>query len=231
MYRISITPEETRRELQAAGRYMLANGLAWGNAGNLSARLSETRGLITASGTRMGELADDDFAEFAIGPGEPPSGGRKPSKEVPMHRAVYQARPEINAILHASPFYSTLLACTGGSLPGDLFVEDMYYLERVARVAYAQPGTQALGEAVGAQAVRANALLLENHGVLVYDTSVREALMGLHTLEMTARMVVTARAAELDLQALPAATVAEFLERSGYRPRRQWPAQGASGEA
>ena len=218
-----MTPDEARRELQAAGRYMLENGLAWGNAGNLSARLSPTRGLITASGTRMGELGDNDFAEFAIGSGAAPAGGRKPSKEVPMHRAVYEARPEINAILHASPFYSTLLACTGGSLPGDLFVEDMYYLERVARVAYAQPGTQALGEGVGAQAKLANVLLLENHGVLVYDTSVREALMGLHTLEMTARMVVTARAAHLDLQPLPPATVGEFLERSGYRPRREWP--------
>ena len=28
-----------QRELQAAGRYLLANELAWGNAGNLSARL------------------------------------------------------------------------------------------------------------------------------------------------------------------------------------------------
>jgi ribulose-5-phosphate 4-epimerase/fuculose-1-phosphate aldolase len=227
MYRISVTPEEARRELQAAGRYMLDNELAWGNAGNLSARIGQDLGLITASGTRMGELADDDFAEFAIGAGETPAGGRKPSKEVPMHRAVYQARPEINAVLHAAPFYSTLLACSGGSVPADLFVEDMYYLERVARVGYAQPGTQALGEMVGAQAGKANVLLLENHGVLVYDTSVREALMGLHTLEMTARMVVTARTAGLDLRSLPAATVAEFLERSGYRPRREWPPQEA----
>ena len=230
MVPMNMTPDEARRELQAAGRYMLENGLAWGNAGNLSARLSPTRGLITASGTRMGELRDDDFAEFTIGGDEPAAAhGRKPSKEVPMHRAVYQARPEITAVLHGSPFYSTLLACAGGSLPGDLFVEDMYYLERVARVPYAQPGTQALGEAVGAQAPKANVLLLENHGVLVYDTSVREALMGLHTLEMTARMVVTARSAGLSLQALPPATVAEFLERSGYRPRREWPP--ASGDA
>src|SRR5205085_3153795 len=152
---LNMTLEEARRELQEAGRYMLANGLAWGNAGNLSARTSPELGLITASGTRMGELADDDFAQFAIGSGPAPAVGRKPSKEVPMHRAVYEARPEINAILHASPFYSTLLACTGGGLPPDLFVEDMYYLERVARVEYAQPGTQALGERVGRQARRA----------------------------------------------------------------------------
>ena len=219
----SLTAEAARRELREAGRYMLENALAWGNAGNLSARLGPGLGLITASGTRMGELGEDDFAEFAIGAGEAPAGGRKPSKEVPMHRAVYQARPEINAVLHASPFYSTLLACTEAGLPNDLFVENMYYLERVGRVAYAQPGTQRLGELVGEAAPRANVLLLGSHGVLVYDTSVREALMGLHTLEMTARMLVTARAAGLALQPLPAETVAEFLERSGYRPRRAWP--------
>jgi hypothetical protein len=96
-------------------------------------------------------------------------------------------------------------------------------LERVARVPYAHPGTEALGEAVGREARNANVLLLENHGVLVYDTSVREALMGLHTLEMVARMVVMARAAGLPLKSIPRGTVADFLEHSRYRPRRRWP--------
>ena len=50
-----------QRELQAAGRYLLANELAWGNAGNLSARLEADTLLVTASGTRLGELSDDDF--------------------------------------------------------------------------------------------------------------------------------------------------------------------------
>lgn len=214
--------EDARAELQLAGRYMLDNGLAWGNAGNLSARLGPERGLITASGTRLGELAAEDFAEFGWGSTPAPAQAKKPSKEVPMHRAVYEARPEIGAVLHASPFYSTLIACADLPLPGDLFVEDMYYLERVARVPYAHPGSEALGQAVRAQAAAANVLLLENHGVLVYDTTVREALMGLHTLELVCRMVITARAAGAELQGLPPTVVDEFLARSGYRPRREW---------
>lgn len=212
---------EARRGLQSAGRYMLANDLAWGNAGNISARLDTDRYLITASGTRLGELQDDDFVECSFS--GPVPGGRKPSKETPVHRAIYEQRPEIGAILHASPFYSTLIACTNTQLPADLFVEDMYYLERVERLGYCHPGSPELGEAVRSKARQANVLLLDNHGVLVYDTSIQEALMGLHTLEMVCRMAIIARSAGLELGPLPASTVKDFLENSGYRPRREWP--------
>ena len=102
--------EDVRRDLQAVGRQMVDLGLAWGNAGNISARTDADRFLITATGTRLGELADDDFAECSLQ--GVVTGERKPSKEVPMHRAVYEVRPEINVILHASPFYSTLIACS-----------------------------------------------------------------------------------------------------------------------
>ncbi len=214
------TPQD---DLRAAGRYLFENGLAWGNAGNLSVRLGPELGLITASGTQLGALADDDFAEFAWGGATPRDLGRKPSKEVPMHRAIYEMRPEIGAVLHASPFYSTLVACSAIELRGDLFVEDMYYLERVARVPYAHPGSAALGDVVREQALAANILLLDNHGVLVFDTSVKEALMSLHTLEMVCRMTLAAREADVALKGLPPAVVDDFLERSGYRPRRSWP--------
>ena len=211
---------EARRGLQSAGRYMLDNNLAWGNAGNISARLGPDRYLITASGTRLGELQDDDFVECSFA--APLSKDRKPSKETPMHRAIYEQRPEIGAVLHASPFYSTVVACTEIDLPADLFVEDMYYLERVERVAYFHPGSLELGKAVYARARQADILLLENHGVLVYDSSIREALMGLQTLEMVCRMAITARSANLKLRSLPTSTVADFLTNSGYRPRREW---------
>lgn len=212
---------EARAGLQAAGHYMLENDLAWGNAGNISARLGPDQYLITASGTRLGELADEDFVECSFD--GPLAGNRKPSKETPMHRAIYEQRPEIGAVLHASPFYSTLVACADLQVPADLFIEDMYYLERVVHVGYFHAGSPELGEAVRANATQANILFLDNHGVLVYDTSIREALMGLQTLEMVCRMVITARGAGLALRPLPSTTVTDFLESSGYRPRREWP--------
>jgi 3-dehydro-4-phosphotetronate decarboxylase len=213
--------EDARRDLQAVGRQMVDLGLAWGNAGNISARTEADRFLITATGTRLGELADDDFAECSLQ--GLPLGDRKPSKEVPMHRAVYEVRPEINVILHASPFYSTLIACSQVEIPSRWFIESMYYLERVARVPYAHAGSQTLGEGVREQASQANVLLLENHGILVYDTSVREALMALQTLEYTCRMLITARSAQIDLTSLSPDTAQDFLNNAGYKPRRNWP--------
>jgi L-fuculose-phosphate aldolase len=215
--------DDFRAQLQHAGRYLLNNTLTWGNSGNLSARTAENQYLITASGAQLGNLGEDDFVECSISFAESPFYARKPSKEMPMHAAVYERRPEINAVLHASPFYSTLIACSDLDVPGDLFVENMYYLERVGRVRYCHPGSAELGAAVGDQAAAANILLLENHGVLVYDTTVSEALMALHTLELVCRMVVTARSAGLSLHHLPAATVTDFLTNAGYRPRREWP--------
>jgi 3-dehydro-4-phosphotetronate decarboxylase len=224
-----MNPTDARTQLQAAGRYMIEHGLTWGNAGNISARIAPNQALITASSTRLGELQDDDLVAFGFSNEEEPNVGaslvparstRKPSKEVPMHRAVYEARPDINAVLHGAPFYSTLVACTAITIPADWFVEAMYYLERIARVPYHHPGSEELGDAVRAQAAKAN---VDNHGVLVYDTNVQEALMALHTLELTCQMLVTARAANLPIQPLAPNTVTDFLERSGYRPRRQWP--------
>ncbi len=216
--------ETVRRELQAAGHYLLTNELAWGNAGNLSARISPDRLLVTASGTRLGELNDDDFVECPVDASQETVYPRKPSKEMPMHRAIYYARPEINAVLHAAPFYSTLIACANEiDIPNDWYVENMYYQERVARVSYCHPGSEALGEAVAAQATKANVLLLENHGVLVYDTSISEALMALHTLELTCRMLITARSAGIAMKPVSREMVSAFLQESGYRAPHQWP--------
>lgn len=218
---MNVNRDHVIKQLQAAGRYMIEHDLTWGNAGNVSARTGADRYVITASGTRLGELAADDLVECALEQPAPVA-ERKPSKERPMHEALYAERPEINAVLHASPFYSTLIACSDVTISADWFVESMYYLERVARVPYCDPGSTDLGAAVREQAAQANVLLLDNHGVLVYDISVSEALNALHTLEITCRMWLTAHSAGVQLRELDPALVQRFLTQAAYKPRREW---------
>lgn len=215
-------------ELIRVGREMLRRGLTWGNAGNISCRLGDDAVLITASGASLGELGSDDLVEVPLANEAAAVRGRKPSKEVPLHRAVYRARPDAEVVLHGAPPYSTLAACSGLSVPDGLFVETMYYLERVARVPYHHPGSPELGEAVGAAARSAEVLLLENHGVVVFDTSPAEALQALEVLEFACRLVVQALASGLTLQTLPEAAAEDFRLRSGYRPVRLRPAGDGS---
>jgi L-fuculose-phosphate aldolase len=201
---------------------MMQFELAWGNAGNISVRTGADTYMISASGTYLGELADEDVVECRFDGSLVDQDAKKPSKEMPMHRAIYETRPEIGAVLHASPFYSTLAACSALEIPSSLFVETMYYLERIERVPYRHPGSEALGEAVRDQAGKANILLLDNHGVLVYDTTLQEARMALQTLEMACRMLITSQAAQIRLNPLPESQVGDFLNHAGYKPRRKW---------
>lgn len=211
---------DLRKDLCKLGRYMLENQLAWGNSGNISARLSHTQMLITGSGTDMGQLAPSDLVAVDFETMEW-GGELKPSKEIPMHAEIYKHRPDVHAVLHASPFWTTLMSCADIPYVSELFVESMYYLERVAYVEYHHPGSEALGQAVGEQCTDANVIILKNHGVLVYDSSLKEAKMALETVEMTSRMIITARMSGLTLHALSPATANDFLEHAGYKPRRR----------
>lgn len=202
---------------------MVAHGLTWGDAGNLSFRSGDDL-YVTASGSRLGDLTQDDIVSVPLQAAPVGSGpARRPSKELPLHRAVYSSRPDAAAVLHGAPFHATLVACSDMTVPDDLFVETMHYLERVASVPYHHPGSQDLATAVGQAARSSEVLLLENHGVVVFGESLSEALQGLQVLELACRMAITARTANLTLRRLPPETVTDFRERAAYRPRRSRP--------
>ncbi len=203
-------------QLLAIGRYMASQQLVWGNSGNISLRDEDTI-FISASGTVLSLIEREEFVPCPLS-GRPASGIRKPSKELPMHQAVYAERPDVQCVLHASPFYSTTVACSSIRLQKNTFVESMYYLFDIAEIAYHHPGTQALADAVREKASETNVILLKNHGVLVYDTSVREALARLETLEIASRMTLLAQCGGFSLNGVANEMVNEFIYDSGYKP-------------
>jgi 3-dehydro-4-phosphotetronate decarboxylase len=206
------------QDLQKTGLFMMEKNLAWGTAGNISAKCEDGY-LISATGTYLGELEVEDFAYCQ---GGEHLAGKKPSKEYVMHEGIYEQRPEIGAVLHSSPFYSTLIANSDLHLPSNYFVESMYYLERIVRIPYYQPGSKELAQAVKERAKEANVFLLENHGIIVCDVNLKEARTALQTLEYTARMHITALEKGITINGLSDDTIHQFLHHSGYKPVRQW---------
>jgi len=166
-------------------------------------------------------MAPGDLVTVQLGDGRW-EGSRKPSKELPMHLGIYRQREDARVVLHASPPYTTLFACSRETIPAGLFVEAMYYLERVAWVDYAHPGSAELGESVQRAAADAEVIMLRNHGVILFDVSCQEALLRLQTLEMACRLIVEARSAGIRLESIPVPTVREFLEGGRYKPARPW---------
>lgn len=211
---------DIRQQLIEAGKYLKSNRLTWGTSGNLSARIGYDRMLITASGTRLADLQEDDFVDFNLLSGTY-EGKRKASKETPFHTGIYRERKDAQVVIHTSPFYTTLFACSNEKIISELFIESMYYLENIAYVDYYHPGTQELGDAIAKKALNANIIVMRNHGVVVFDDSVSEALTRLETLEMACRMILKAKESGISLNVIPEMVVRSFLEESKYKPRKK----------
>ncbi|HAV43579.1 TPA: class II aldolase family protein [bacterium] len=179
-------------------------GLVWGTSGNMSLRLNKDRFIITASGASLGDLTDSDIVECSLDIEEEPYNRKMPSMEFRMHREIYRVKEEVSAILHAQPPFSTLVACSSDiELEQDILPESIAYLNKIQRVPYHHPGSMELAEEVTKQSLQADALLLENHGVICTGSSLKEVINKTETLEFLARLTVTAWGNRIALKVLP----------------------------
>lgn len=197
------------------GMYLGERGLAWGSSGNISLRVDPDRFLISASGTWLGRLTPQQVtlchlhSETYL--------GAKPSVETPMHRAIYRVRRDAGVVIHVSPLYTTLIACSDLDIPSALNVENVFYVGRVCRLPYIQPGTHQLAEAVAQAAREHETIILSNHGMITFHTTVEEALMRVESVETSCRLVVVARMAGVSLNHLSPEQVEQLLGVGGYR--------------
>lgn len=206
-----------KQEIIETGRWIMEKNLTWGTSGNISVREGDHI-YVTASGTVIGDLHEEDITVVDL-EGKVLE-GKKPSKETGMHLEVYRKRPDVAAVLHASPFWTTFAACTTMEMKTDLFIESMYYDEKLLRVPYFHAGSSALAEAVSKVAEKTHVILMEHHGMLCYDRNLKECRSALEVTENVCRMNIMAQSAGIPLQELPKETVRDFLEGGYYRKRR-----------
>lgn len=112
----------------------------------------------------------------------------QPSTECPMHRAIYKARPDIHAIIHAHPTKATALAACHDTIQPALIAESVACLGEVPLIPYALPGTDDLALRITEHIGQANAILLTNHGAIVMGTTLRDAYYRLELLESMAEL-------------------------------------------
>src|SRR5215468_2319483 len=116
------------------------------------------------------------------------------SSEWPMHRVIYQARPDINAVVHAHPPYATGFAVAGLSLSKAILSEVVLTLGCAPLAAYGTPSTRELTDAIEPYLEFHDALLMANHGAVAYADTLEMAFNKLETLEHTCKISFIARA-------------------------------------
>jgi L-fuculose-phosphate aldolase len=158
--------------------------------GNVSARLGDGF-LCTPSAVHKGQLAPSRVVRLAPD-GSPVDRSNKPSSELAMHLAIYRARPDVGAIVHAHSPHAVALTVAGLDLERLPIPEAITAFGRIPTVPYASPTTTALADAALPYARELDAFILERHGPVCLGPTVDEALWRLEVLEHTARIVVLA---------------------------------------
>jgi L-fuculose-phosphate aldolase len=95
-----------REEVVRVSRRMSEAGLVVGTSGNVSARTSDGRFLVTPSGLHYAAMEPEDAVLLDLD-GAVIEGSFEPSVERPMHPGIYRARPEIGGIVHTHARYAT----------------------------------------------------------------------------------------------------------------------------
>lgn len=162
-------------------------GLTTSLGGNISVRTEDGKILITPSSIDKGKLTVDDIVALN-NEGEVISGKHKPSMEYMMHISVFRRRPDISAIIHAHPFYSTLYSASDKTINLNFTAEACKNIKKVAIARYEMAGSIELANAVADESVSANVILMKNHGVLTVGKTLLDAFYRMEVLEQAAKM-------------------------------------------
>ena len=207
-----MTETRVREEICRLGRSLFERGLTPGSSGNISVMLDDGGWLVTPTNASLGFL--DPARLSRLGPDAQLISGDAPTKEVPLHTALYQTRDAAGAVVHLHSTHSVAVSCLAEVDPHDVLPPiTAYYVMRIGRlplVPYFKPGDMALAEAVRGFASKHHAVLLANHGPVVAGSSLDAAVNAIEELEETARLYLMLRGAKTRF--LTAAQVAELRD-------------------
>jgi L-fuculose-phosphate aldolase len=176
-----------RDELVTTAKKMSALGLTPGMSGNVSARTSQGM-LVTPSGMAYGDLIPDDICEMKDGPagrsessplhagGTFRPGQRTPSTEWQLHRDIYGARSDVQAIVHTHSLFCTTVSCLRRSIPAIHYMVVLAGSDEIPCAEYATFGSAQLALNVVTALRGGSACLLANHGMVALGSSLPAAL-------------------------------------------------------
>lgn len=167
--------------------------LVTGSTGNISFRENSIV-FISNSGTSFRELDENSFTQIDLTTNQIKG---SPSKEYPLHIALYQANSKYQCVIHTHSLHTTIISCLK-NLEHEL--EGLYrytpYLKmktggHINVVNYHKPGSRDLfNEFQSKTEERVNAYLLKNHGLVVAAESVSDAFNLIEEFEQSAQILL-----------------------------------------
>ena len=161
------------------------------SGGNLSIREENGDIWITPARVDKGSLRRDDI--ILVRADGSTDGKHRPSSELPFHQAIYAARPDVRAIVHAHPVALVAFSICRRVPDTRLLHQSWRICGEVGFAPYALPGSPALGQNIAQTFARGfDCVVLENHGVVTAGGSLQQAFERFETLEFAAKTMIKA---------------------------------------
>ncbi len=195
-----------KKQIVDTAQALVRKGYLMATGGNLSVRIPERNAFaITPSNYDYFKMTPEDVCilDFDLNMIE---GHLKPSVESGMHGAIYQVRPDVNAVVHTHQAYVSALTLIKAPIHA-LFDEQARFLGRsVEIIPYAPSGTGLLKNAVAKHVKNHNnAFMMQNHGALVFGHDMERAVHNVEILEKCALAYLLAICSERKITKIPLA--------------------------
>lgn len=180
-------------------------GLVAGTSGNFSARVGSHSVAISPTSLAYDAQSDEDIVLVDLDYGLARDSRRAPSTELPMHLEIYDARPDVGAIVHTHGPNVSALSALRKPLP-PVIDEMMIHLGGTIEVTeYAFTGGRDLARNVVAALGDRAGVILANHGNVCVGRTLEEALHAAVVMEASARTYLLALSAGTPIGLPPSA--------------------------
>jgi len=189
----TINEDQVRSDICRICALLYSRGLIRGPSGNVSARLSENRILLTPGGMMKFDLKPDQLITVnlqgeKVGPINEANRDLRPTSELSMHLEVYRRRPDVGGIVHAHTSHAVALSVAGCDLRTQVLTEGMLFLGYVPTAPYGTPTTTELSDSIIEYIPDHDAILLPYHGSITFGHDVWQAFSRTEVLEQVAEI-------------------------------------------
>lgn len=169
-------------------------GMTTTSGGNISVIDDNGDIWISPSAVDKGRLSEADIC--CIQHDGTIHGRHKPSSEFPFHKAIYAARPDLKAIIHAHPPALVSFSIIR-SIPNTRVLPQAHRIcGPVGYAPYGLPGSEELGRIIANTFTNSDykAIIMENHGTVLGGSDLLDAYQRFETLELCAQTIINAKA-------------------------------------